>query len=140
MRKPSKAAPVQHQFDEEVAEHRSPTQDLVFPEAMAEENPFGDAPSPFEDEPCVEMESEPEADFSEESSSEEEPSLAADPWPTEENLPEVSESVEELYGQSSPGEEYLSESGDYENEEDFLVSAESAAFDEEPTFDRRAFL
>jgi len=125
-------APVTRQLDEEVAEHRSPTQELVFPEAMAEENPFGDSPSPFEDEPSVEVESEPEADFSEESSSEEEPSLAADPWPTEENLPEVSESVEELYGQSVP------ESSDYENEEDFLVSAESAAFDEQPSFDEES--
>jgi twitching motility two-component system response regulator PilG len=132
------SAPVQHQFDEEVAEHRSPTQELVFPEAMDEENPFGDAPSSFEDEPSVEMESEPEADFSEESSSEEEPSLAADPWPTEESLPEVSESVEELYGHSSPEEEYLSESGDSENEEDFLASAESAAFDEAPSFEEES--
>jgi twitching motility two-component system response regulator PilG len=123
------SSPVHHQFDEEVAEHRSPTQELVFPQAMAEENPFGDAPSPFENDEPVEMESEPEADFSEESPSEEEqPSLAADPGPTEENLPEVSESVEELYGQSAP------ESSDYENEEDFLVSAESAVFDEAPTY------
>jgi twitching motility two-component system response regulator PilG len=136
----AESSPVQHQFDEEeVAEHRSPTQELVFPEAMAEENPFGDAPSPFEDEPSVEMESEPESELSEESLSEEEqPSLAADPWPTEESLPEVSESVEELYGNSGPEEEYRPESSDFENEEDFLGSAESAAFDEGPSFDEES--
>lgn len=126
------SSPVQHQFDEEVAEHRSPTQDLVFPEAMAEENPF-------ENDLAVEMESEPEVDFAEESSSEEEVSLAADPWPTEESLPEVSESVEELYGQSVPEEEeYRSETSDYENEEDFLVSADSAVFDEQPSFEEES--
>jgi CheY-like chemotaxis protein len=118
-------APVTRQLNEEVAEHRSPTQDLVFPEAMAGENPFEN------DEPA-EMESESEVDFSEESSSEEEPSLAADPWPTEESLPQVSESVEELYGKSEP------ESSDSENEEDFLASAESAAFDEEPSYEEES--
>jgi twitching motility two-component system response regulator PilG len=129
------SGPVTNQLDETVTEDRSPTQELVFPEAMAEKNPFGDAPSPFEDEPSVEMESEPEVDLTEElSPDEEETSPAADPWPTEESLPEVSESVEELYGHSGPEEDYTSASGDAESEEDFLVSAESAAFDEEPSF------
>jgi twitching motility two-component system response regulator PilG len=127
----AESTPAPHQFDEAVAEDRSPTQDLVFPEAMAEENPF-------ENDQPVEMESEPEAEFSKELSSEEEPSLAADPWPTEESLPEVSESVEELYGHSGPNEEYLPESGDAETEEDFLASAESAAFDKKPSFDEES--
>jgi twitching motility two-component system response regulator PilG len=125
----AESAPVQYQFDEAVPEDRSPTQDLVFPQAMAEENPFENAGA-------VEMESDPEVDLSDESSSdEEEASLAADPWPTEESLPEVSESVEELYGRSEPGQDYPSASGDAENEEDFLASEESAAFDEAPSFD-----
>ena len=114
-------APVTNRLKEEVAEDRSPTQDLVFPEALAEENPF-------ENNQPVEMESE--AEFSEESASEEEQaSLTADPWPTAESLPEVSESVEELYGQSVP------DRSDYENEDDFQASAESAAFDEQPSLE-----
>jgi twitching motility two-component system response regulator PilG len=124
-------APVTHQFDDTVAEDRSPTQDLVLPEAMAEENPF-------ENGRPVEMEPEPEVDLSEETSPKEEDSSAADPWPTAESLPEVSESVEELYGRNGPEEDRSSERGDFENEEDFLASAESAAFDEKPSYEEES--
>lgn len=110
-----------HQFDEEVAEDRSPTQDLVLPEAMAQENPFEDA-QPAE----LESDEVPSAGELEEAS------MASDPWPTEENLPEVSESIGELYGQNDPVEDHSSEDeSGLDTEEEYFASADDSAADDE---------
>lgn len=120
---PAEPAAGKHQFDEEVAEDRNPTQDLVLPEAMAEENPFEDAQP-------AEMESE-EAPLTGESP-EEDLSMAPDPWPTEENLPEVSESVDELYGHNEPEEGYSSEDDSgLDTEEEYFASVDDSAADDE---------
>lgn len=85
-------------IDEElfdVAEDRNPTQELELPEGVLEN-------SPFENEPVSESESYSKFD-SAEGSLPEDYTFSEDPWPTEENLDEVVETVDELYPKESEG-------------------------------------
>lgn len=90
------AAENEHRFDNEVAEDRNPTQELELPEGLRENSPFDTEPVP-ETESYSHLDS-PQGTFPTDYS------FSEDPWPTEENLDEVTDTVEQLYPQGDESE------------------------------------
>lgn len=102
-------APAEMHVSEGDGEDRSPTQDLVYPESMAENNPFEDADrvqEQYHEETAAEslysndddVTEEPVAFESHDEVVEEEVHAEdhSHQWPTEEDLPQVAESVEQF--------------------------------------------
>lgn len=122
----------ENRFGDEVTEDRNPTQELELPEALSEDSPFEAGPVP-------ETESYPHLESSA-ASFPPDYSFSEDPWPTEENLEEVSSTVEELYPQveegqgpvshesnvseSNEGDETVRLEADYETEASFSAETE----------------
>lgn len=93
---PDELAENAHRFDNEIAEDRNPTQELELPESLRENSPFDTEPVP-ETESYSHLDS-PQGTFPTDYS------FGEDPWPTEENLDEVTDTVEQLYPQGEESE------------------------------------
>jgi twitching motility two-component system response regulator PilG len=107
-------------LENEVAEDRNPTQELELPEGLRENSPFAAEPVP-ETESYTHLDS-PEGSFPPDYS------FGEDPWPTEDNLEEVSDTVEELYPQGDQNENSSSPEGsvpELSEEKEPVVLAES---------------
>ena len=125
----------ENRFGDEVTEDRNPTQELELPEALSENSPFEAGPVP-------ETESYPHLESSA-ASFPPDYSFSEDPWPTEDNLEEVSSAVEELYPQVEESQSPVSqensvlesneEAGTVRLEADYETEASFAAETEEVT-------
>lgn len=141
-------APVEMHAPETEGEDRSPTQDLVYPESMAESNPFEDADrveEQYTEEDAAgslfgsDVEAEEEKAAFESTDDVEEEAASEDhshQWPTEDTMPEVAESVEQFDRDREEEAEEAAEDTDgvHESEEASLSNYEGSEEDHNDAF------